>query len=118
LVLLQSIFAPIYVPIIFGQKWLPAIPILILICLSAIPRPFANAASKVLWALNKPDWDLRWNMFFTSFFAITLLIGVNWNIIGVAAAVLIAHVIALPLYSLWVTRNISKVMLKPSEVQP
>ncbi|MFN6168269.1 MAG: hypothetical protein ACK474_17850 [Pseudanabaena sp.] len=68
--------------------------------------------------MNKPDCDLRWNMFFTSVFAITLLIGVNWNIIGVAAAVLIAHVIALPLYSLWVTRNISKVMLKPSEVQP
>jgi len=118
LVILQSSLAPIYVPIIFGQKWLAAIPILILICLSAIPRPFANAASRVLWALDKPDWDLRWNLFFTTFFAIALLIGVNWGIIGVAAAVLIAHAIALPLYSIWVTRNIDKVMLNPVEVQP
>jgi len=118
LVILQSSLAPIYVPIIFGQKWLAAIPILILICLSAIPRPFANASSRVLWALDKPDWDLRWNLFFTTFFAIALLIGVNWGIIGVAAAVLIAHAIALPLYSIWVTRNIDKVMLNPVEVQP
>lgn len=110
LVLLQSSLAPFYVPMIFGQKWLPAIPILILICLSAIPRPFANAASRVLWALNKPDWDLRWNIFFTIIFAIALLIGINWGIIGVAAAVLIAHGIALPLYSIWVTRNIPKIM--------
>jgi PST family polysaccharide transporter len=110
LVLLQSTLAPFYVPIIFGQKWLPAIPILILICLSAIPRPFANAASRVLWALDKPNWDLRWNAFFTAFFAIALLIGVNWGIIGVAAAVLLAHGVALPMYSIWVTRNMSKIM--------
>jgi PST family polysaccharide transporter len=123
LVLLQSTLAPFYVPIIFGQKWLPAIPILILICLSAIPRPFANAASRVLWALDKPNWDLRWNAFFTAFFAIALLIGVNWGIIGVAAAVLLAHGLALPMYSIWVTRNMPKIMrsenaIAQAEVKP
>ena len=108
LVILQSSLAPIYVPIIFGQKWLAAIPILILICLSAIPRPFANAASRALWALGKPDWDLRWNLFFTNFFAIALLIGVHWQILGIAAAVLISHWVALPLYTIWVSRYIQK----------
>ena len=117
LVLLQSTLAPFYVPIIFGQKWLPAIPILILICLSAIPRPFANAASRVLWALDKPNWDLRWNAFFTAFFAIALLIGVNWGIIGVAAAVLLAHGVALPMYSIWVTRNMPKIMRSENAIE-
>jgi teichuronic acid exporter len=106
LVLLQSSLAPIYVPIVFGQKWLPAIPILILICLSAIPRPFANAASRALWAMDKPDWDLKWNIFFTGFFAIALLIGANWNIICIAVAVLLAHWLALPIYTLWVNRYV------------
>ena len=106
LVLLQSSLAPIYVPIIFSAKWLPAIPILILICLSAIPRPFANAAARALWALDKPDWDLKWNIFFTGFFAIALLIGVNWNIIGIAVAVLLAHWFALPIYTFWVNRYV------------
>jgi PST family polysaccharide transporter len=54
LVLLQSSLAPFYVPIVFGQRWIPAIPILILICLSAIPRPFADSASQLLLAVNKP----------------------------------------------------------------
>ncbi|WP_232731859.1 lipopolysaccharide biosynthesis protein [Kamptonema formosum] len=103
-VLLQSCLAPWYVPIVFGQKWIPAIPILILICLSAIPRPFANAASQGLWAIDKPDWDLRWNLAFTVIFSAALLIGANWNILGVAAAVFLAHAVALPLYTLWVTR--------------
>ncbi|GBO54643.1 probable polysaccharide biosynthesis protein [Pseudanabaena sp. lw0831] len=106
LVLLQSSLAPIYVPIVFSSKWLPAIPILILICLSAIPRPFANAASRALWAMDKPNWDLKWNIFFTGFFAISLLIGVNWNIIGIAVAVLLAHWLALPIYTFWVNRYV------------
>ena len=110
LVFVQSTLAPFYVPIIFGQRWLPAIPILILICLSAIPRPFANAASRALWALDKPDLDLRWNILFTMLFAVALLIGVNWNIIGVAVAVLISHFVALPIYALWATKYISRAM--------
>jgi PST family polysaccharide transporter len=33
----QSSLSPFYVPIVFGEKWVNAIPILIIICLSAIP---------------------------------------------------------------------------------
>jgi teichuronic acid exporter len=106
LVLLQSSLAPIYVPIIFGQKWIAAIPVLILICLSAIPRPFAEAASQGLWILDKPQWDLGWSVIFTLVFAVALLIGVQWQIVGVAAAVLIAHAVMLPLYALGVTRYV------------
>lgn len=58
-VFLQSSLAHLYVPVIFGQKWVVAIPILILICLSAIPRPFADAASQMLVAIGKPNLDLR-----------------------------------------------------------
>jgi PST family polysaccharide transporter len=106
LVCLQSSLAPFYVPLVFSQQWIPAIPILILICLSALPRPFASASSRALWALDKPDWDLRWNVFFTIFFAIALLIGVHWQILGIAVAVLISHWVALPLYTIWVSRYI------------
>jgi len=112
LVCLQSSLAPFYVPLVFSQRWIPAIPILILICLSALPRPFANASSRALWALDKPDWDLRWNVFFTIFFAIALLIGVHWQILGIAAAVLISHWVALPLYTIWVSRYIQNQVQK------
>ena len=106
IVLLQSSLAPVYVPIVFGQQWLPAIPVLILICLSAIPRPFADAASQLLLAVDKPEIDLIWNILFSGLFAVALLIGVQWQSVGVASAVLLIHWIFLPLFVLWSMRQV------------
>ncbi|MEM9924819.1 MAG: lipopolysaccharide biosynthesis protein [Cyanobacteria bacterium P01_D01_bin.50] len=127
-VLFQSSLAPIYVPIVFGKQWVPAIPILVIICLSAIPRPFANAASQLLVAIGKPHLDLRWNVIFTSLFALALFIGVkseviantllsvdainnlmlmlgeHWKVIGIATSVLLVHAIFLPFFTIWATR--------------
>ncbi|MDJ0742838.1 MAG: lipopolysaccharide biosynthesis protein [Xenococcaceae cyanobacterium MO_167.B27] len=108
LVLLQSMLAPFYVPIIFGEKWIEAIPILILICLSAIPRPFADSASQLLIAVDKPQIDLYWNILFTILFSISLVIGVSWQSIGVAATVLIVHTIFLPLFTIRATQYVFK----------
>jgi len=106
LVLLQSSLAPFYVPILFGQKWVEAIPVLILICLSAIPRPFADATSHLLLAVDKSQIDLRWNLLFTGVFTLSLLIGVQWQSLGVAIAVLVTHTVLLPLFVLWGTRYV------------
>lgn len=108
LVLLQSFLAPFYVPLIFGQKWMVAVPILILICLSAIPRPFADSASQLLLAVDKPEIDLVWNLLFTGLFAIGLFIGVHWQSVGVAMAVLLTHCLFLPLFAVWATRYVFK----------
>uniref|UniRef100_A0ACD5GVB2 Lipopolysaccharide biosynthesis protein n=1 Tax=Desertifilum tharense IPPAS B-1220 TaxID=1781255 RepID=A0ACD5GVB2_9CYAN len=106
LVLLQSSLAPFYVPIVFGEKWVPAIPILIFVCLSAIPRPFADAASQLLIAVDKPHIDLRWNVIFTLTFTAALLVGVSWQALGVAIAVFLVHTICLPLYTFWASYHV------------
>lgn len=103
LVFLQSSLAHFYVPLVFGHKWIPAIPILVLICLSAIPRPFADAASGLLVAVDKPELDLRWNIIFTTVFTGGLLIGVQYQALGVAVSVLLTHLIFLPLFAVWAT---------------
>lgn len=106
LVLLQASLAPFYVPIIFGEKWQGAIPILILICLSALPRPFADSASQLLLAINKPQIDLAWNLIFTALFALALLMGVQWQSLGVAWAVLLSHWLCLPAFTIWASRYV------------
>lgn len=108
LVLLQSTLAPFYVPVIFGTEWISAIPVLILICLSAIPRPFADSASQLLIAVGKPQIDLYWNVIFTTLFSLSLLVGVYWQSIGVAATVLVVHAVCLPLFTIWATRYVFK----------
>ncbi len=101
LILLQSVLAPFYVPIVFGQKWIPAIPILILICLSVIPRIFNWASSLLLNALDKTHITLYLNIVFTVIFAISILVAVKWGIFWVAVAVLISHLLVLPGFTIW-----------------
>jgi PST family polysaccharide transporter len=108
LITFQSALAPFYVPIIYGQKWIIAIPILILVCLSALPRPFADAASMLLQTVDKTSINLYWNLIFTVILATSLLIAVNWGIFWVAATVLIAHLICLPIFSVLTSNYVFK----------
>ncbi|MFY8150132.1 MAG: lipopolysaccharide biosynthesis protein [Prochlorococcaceae cyanobacterium] len=102
LVVIQCSLAPLYVPIVFGHKWVEdgAIPILILICISAISRPFANAASMLFRAVGLPQVDLNWNIAFTIALTIAILIGTRWGILGVAVSVAAAHLTLQPIYVL------------------
>lgn len=104
-ILLQSSLAPFYVPIVFGSQWTNVIPLIILICLSGLPRPFFNAASRLLWAIGRPDIDFKLNIIFTFILTVAILIGIlQGEIIDVAWAVLIAHVVFLPIFTWWISR--------------
>lgn len=106
LVILQTSLAPIYVPIIFGQKWVEGIPILIIICLSAIPIALSRATSQLLQAVDKTHLDFYWNLIFTGLFAASLFIAIPRGIFTVACAVLISQLIAIPIFTIWVLRYI------------
>lgn len=106
LILVQSLLAPLYVPIIFGQKWVSAVPVLIMICLSVIPRIFGWAASLLLTAMDKTKINLYINLIFTIVFAASILLVVKWGIFWVAAAVLISHLLVLPPFVIWTHRNV------------
>jgi PST family polysaccharide transporter len=88
MVLLQVALAPIYVPIVFGPKWTPAIPVLMVICLSAVARPFATATSQLLKAVGHPEIELRWQIVLTVLLVIGLVAGAQIDILAVAIAVL------------------------------
>ncbi len=101
LIILQASLAPFYVPLIFGEKWRPAIPILILICLSAMPLPLLISSFYLLNARGKPHITLYWNLLFTVFFAILILVAVQGGIIGVAVAVLGYQIVTVPPFTWW-----------------
>ncbi|MEA5593798.1 lipopolysaccharide biosynthesis protein [Rivularia sp. UHCC 0363] len=101
LIILQSSLAPFYVPIIFGQKWTTAIPILVLICLSALPIPIDNAVYHLLNAIGKPRISLYWNLIKTLTFSILALFVVKWGILAVAILVTTFQFFTTPLFSIW-----------------
>ncbi|MBF2064333.1 MAG: lipopolysaccharide biosynthesis protein [Calothrix sp. C42_A2020_038] len=106
LVILQSTLAQFYVPIVFGEKWIEGIPVLIVICLSAIPVALSRATSQLLQAVDKTYLDFNWNLIFTAIFAIFLLVAVKQGIFAVACAVLTSQLIAIPIFTIWVVRHV------------
>jgi PST family polysaccharide transporter len=113
LVALQASLSPLYVPIVFGQKWVDqgAVPILVLICLSALSRPFANAASMLFRSIGLPQVDLWWNIAFTLSLTVAVLIGAAYGSLGVALAVMVTHLLLQPLYAGWARRV---VLIRPA----
>ncbi|NEO06340.1 oligosaccharide flippase family protein [Moorena sp. SIO3I8] len=110
-VALQSILVPLYIPIMVGEKihtdgWSMVVPIVILVCLSAIPRPFDIAGFQLLAAIDKPQIGLLWNVLFTMIFSCSLLIAVKWGIITVAVSVLLVHALLIPLFVVWSARYV------------
>jgi PST family polysaccharide transporter len=113
LILAQAFLAPVYVPIVFGAKWAPAIPVLMLICLSALPRPFATTCSQLLKAVGRPDIELRWQAGLTVLLIAGLLIGTRVGIVGVAAAVLAVQSVVLTAYILRAPRPFLRAIAAP-----
>jgi O-antigen/teichoic acid export membrane protein len=110
-VLLQMGLAPFYIPIIYGHQWIAAVPILILICGSAIPRAFGEAASSLLQAVDQTRVNLLWNLGFTLAFFVALLLAVQQGVVAVAIAVCLIHLVVLPGFSLWAKRHVFQMVL-------
>lgn len=107
LIILQVSLAPLYVPLVFGNKWIPAIPVLILICLSALPLPLAFAIQHLLNAVGKTRLNLYWAFSQTVIFTIFVLfaVAVKGGILGVAVSVLIHQALAL-IYYAWIIKYV------------
>jgi PST family polysaccharide transporter len=56
-------------------------------------------------ALNKPDVDFYWSVIFTGLFISAVFAGLTGGVLGVALAVLLVHVLALPAYTIWVEQR-------------
>jgi O-antigen/teichoic acid export membrane protein len=108
LILLQSGLAPFYVPMVFGQKWITAIPVLILICLSALPFPLSSTIYYLLNAVGKTRISLYYSLISTTMFTIALLTAVKWGILWVAASVLLCQLTISPMFSIWAIRYVFK----------
>ncbi|MDZ8224902.1 lipopolysaccharide biosynthesis protein [Nostoc sp. ChiVER01] len=104
LILVQASLSPIYVPIIFGKKWTPAIPVLILICLSVVPRIYAWASSLLLNAINKTRLSLYINIAATTIFIISIFAAVQGGIVWVAFAVFFNTLVVSFVSTFWTHR--------------
>jgi len=104
LISLQAGLAFIYVPIVFGEQWVNAVPILTLLCLSALPRPLAESASALTLATGRIDIDFKWNIFFTIIFIIAVSVSATVSLMAIAVSILVIYAISHPIYLAYVWR--------------
>ncbi|WP_115081738.1 oligosaccharide flippase family protein [Synechococcus sp. N32] len=103
LVSIQIFLAPIYVPFLYGNKWVEngGVEILMLICLSGITRPYAQMAAMFYRSIGKPQIELYWNIIYTLILTLCLIKFSPYGITATAWTVVGVHISTQPIYYLY-----------------
>ncbi len=75
LILLQLIAAPWYVPVIFGEQWAHAIPVLMVLCAAMLFQGIIDTGSQILRASGQTQKDLFFSVTFTAAFFFSIGVG-------------------------------------------
>ena len=80
LVAAQALLAPVYVPIIFGENWIPATPFLALLACAAIPLFVAALLGARFRAVSKPYAETALTVLATAAALLGLTLGAQLNL--------------------------------------
>jgi PST family polysaccharide transporter len=92
-----AILAPELVPALFGEQWLPSVPVMQVLSLIGILQSVLAFNGSVIKASGKPSWHFG-ILFLTSLCSVVgFLIAVRWGIVAVAASFVIVGYLLAPL---------------------
>ena len=86
------VVAPVFVPVVLGSRWLPALPLIQLLALISLFRSAQNPTVSLLLAKGRADLNFRWISGITLVHTIGVAIGTMWGAYGVAAVQLVLQV--------------------------
>ncbi len=97
LIVIAALSSPILIPLIFGQKWAPAIPLIQILAIVALAQSLIFPVGQLMKALNRPGWLLVWSIFLASITSILIWLGTYQGIIGSAVGLSIAYILVIPI---------------------
>jgi O-antigen/teichoic acid export membrane protein len=103
--------APDFVSVALGQKWIDAVPVIRLLALVGLLQTLQFLNPAVLQALDRTSLLFRWTLVSYAAAVIAFVIGLQWGIVGVAAAFLVAASITEPTFA-WITGRLVGVGLR------
>ena len=86
------VVAPEFILIFLGEKWLPVILPLQILCIAGAIRSIVDTSNVILLSKGRPDIQLKWDILTFVLLTIAVLIGVDYGIVGVAVGVVIITV--------------------------
>jgi O-antigen/teichoic acid export membrane protein len=111
--------APEVTLILFGEKWLPIVPVFRLMLVYIMLDPIYVNLSYLIIGVGRPDWLSRVRLIQTALFVVTVIVFARlWSINGVAMAanlMMLSGTLALLVYSRrFVSYSISRMFLWPA----
>ncbi|MGB3533239.1 MAG: MOP flippase family protein [Microcoleaceae cyanobacterium] len=107
----MALLAPELVPFLFGENWLPSIPVMQVLAFIGILHAIEYFNQSVILAMGKPGWRLKINAINAVANVIAFMIVIQWGILAVAAAYVIRGYLFLPL-PLWAIYQLIKINFK------
>jgi len=89
--------APEIIRLLFGEKWLPSIPVLQLLALVGIFNSIYYFNATVIIAMGKPFWKVMLNLMNVVATLVFFAIAVRWDIVAVAAACVLRFYLLAPI---------------------
>ena len=114
LILIQAALVPWYVPIAFGAKWIAAVPLTVLLCLSVVLRPLAETATQALRAAGRPGTDLLWNALTTALLVAGVVAAAPLGLAWCAAVVMVVNVFLALAFAGWTVGRLAPLAERPS----
>jgi PST family polysaccharide transporter len=107
--LVTSILAPELIQLVFGEKWLPSIPVMQALNLAGVGIAYFYFTGSVLMAIGKPSLKLALDLLQAMTNIIGFALAVKWGIVAVAYAFVIRLYLIAPLiiWVIWKQININ-----------
>ncbi|MCG7847617.1 MAG: MOP flippase family protein, partial [ANME-2 cluster archaeon] len=91
------VVAPEFVVVVFGTKWAPMILPLQILCLAGALKSVGTTVGSILLSKGRADIQFKWNILTAILLPIAVLLGANYGIVGVAAAITVMTISLFPI---------------------
>jgi len=92
------VVGPEFILSVYGQNWIPVILLIQIFSITGALQSLGTTVGIILLSQGRSDISFKWNLFAVSNLAIVMLIGMNWEIVGVATGVAIFS-----FYAFWIS---------------
>jgi O-antigen/teichoic acid export membrane protein len=95
ILIVLAFWAHAYVPLIFGERWRPALEIFPVMVLVAFLQTNISPIGNIMKALDKPGWLLNWSILITGLVFLSMFFGARLGLYGIALGLAAAYLIGL-----------------------
>ena len=100
------VIAPVAIPTLLGPEWEPAVVPMQILAFTGMRQTASTLGSTIIAACGRADWQFRFSLFSAAVVVASFFIGVNWGVVGVAAAYTIVSAFLMPILAVMVGKLI------------